>query len=148
MNLIFRQANKTDKKDIKRFYKSQQYSAKFMGLDHCFIIEYKCEIVASVIISQLNQQNQQYFLHALVVNSCYQKQGFASKLLKYATDEISTVHKPALIVCFCDANLIFLYQKCGFKLLSENALNQILHSRFLLYKNKVNDLSIVAISYD
>ena len=148
MNLIFRQAIKADKKEIKRFYKKQQYSAKFMGLDHCFIAEKDTIIIASVIISKLTDNNQQYFLHALAVDRSYQNQGLASKLLKYATNHIATKEQPTAIVCFCNPDLIPLYQKTGFNLLTQEELKQTLYSRYLLYRNKQSDLVIAAISYD
>ena len=148
MNLTFRQALKADKKEIKRFYKQQHYSAKFMGLDQCYIVEDNNHIIASVIISQLTENNQQYFLHALVVNTCYQKQGLATKLLKYSTNHNAITEKPDSIVCFCSVDIISLYQKSGFKVLSQKALNHTLFSRYLLYRKKQHNLTITAILYD
>lgn len=147
MDLTFRPAIKSDKKEVKRFYKKQQYSAKFMGLDHCFIIEKDNTIIASAIISKLTEDNQQCFLHALVVDKNYQKIGLATELLKYATNHLATKEQLTAIVCFCSPDLIPLYQKTGFNLLTQGDLNQTLCSRYLLYRKKQSDLVIAAISY-
>jgi hypothetical protein len=53
-------AEKSDKKIIKRFYKLQRYSASYIGLDHCFYICQGQNIIAAMIISQMNKSNDQY----------------------------------------------------------------------------------------
>ncbi len=122
-------ANKSDKKDILRFYKANNYSARFIGFDRCYVIKNELSIVASVIISmgKLEQKNctkalsnSQYFLHALVVDPAYQKQGLATRLLNYSLAR----HRP--IVCFAHSSLSPLYQKQGFKALRDDLVKSTL----------------------
>ena len=109
--MLIYEAIKSDKKSLHRFYKSQQYSAKFMGLDKSYIIKSPItgDIIASVIISKIRAYNHQYFLHALVVDALYQNKGLATALINY----VSTIHQP--LVCFSIKSLSKLYLQAGMK---------------------------------
>lgn len=128
-------ANKADKKALLRFYKSQHYSASFMGFDSGYIIKNECEeIIASVIVSQLEADNQQALLHGLVVAKQHRKKGLAKKLILHCLTEHNT------IVCFAHEQFKALYQKAGFSRLQaqqvEQHLNQLLVTRFRTYHKK------------
>ena len=142
-------ANKSDKKDILRFYKANNYSARFIGFDKCYVIKKNQLIIASVIVSKvrLDQQESaeinsksQYFLHALVVALAYQKQGLATQLLKHSL----TQHLP--MVCFSDASLAPLYLKQGFKALNnglvKSNLTIELFKRFKQYSKYRSHLTV------
>jgi GNAT superfamily N-acetyltransferase len=142
-------ASKSDKKDILRFYKANNYSARFIGFDKCYLIKKNQVIIASVIVSKarLDQQESaernsksQYFLHALVVAPTYQKQGLATQLVKHSL----TLHSS--LVCFSDASLAPLYLKQGFKALSDslvkNNLTIELFKRFQQYSKHQSGLKV------
>ncbi len=142
-------ANKSDKKDILRFYKANNYSARFIGFDHCYLIKNDHVIVASVIVSLGKAKhsncasalgNLQYFLHALVVDPTYQKQGLAARLLHYSL----THHRP--LVCFADCSLSPLYLKQGFTALSAGLIKKTLtielFNRFQQYTKQNNKLTV------
>jgi len=136
----FRIANKQDKKNILRFYKSQHYSARFIGHDHCYLILLNDKIIGSVIISQITADNHQHFLHALVIEVQYQKQKLASKLLK----EVMLHHKK--IVCFADVSFSPFYFANKFKKVPlikiDNTLTEQLSARFTRYSKKSPSLKI------
>jgi N-acetylglutamate synthase-like GNAT family acetyltransferase len=158
-------ASKADKKAIKSFYHQQHYSAKFKGLDTSYLIEgtNDCapehrferqnkpfkenakEIIACVIISQLEPNNSQLFLHALVVNKNYQKNGLATQLLNYAiTAKVKNSKEDITsIVCFCESSLISLYLKSHFICVSHEVLNPILNARYHTYLKKEPELKIM-----
>lgn len=138
--------SKTDKKTIKAFYKGMHYNAKYMGGDHVFII-YKTatsqssqNIVAAVMLSQVIPKAQQWFLHALVVNSAYQQQGLALRLLTDVADWVHSTSSAYDIVCFADKSLLPLYQKAHYQALHEkslaNELSSHLYTRFIGYQQK------------
>lgn len=142
-------ASKSDKKDILRFYKANNYSARFIGFDKCYLIKKNQVIIASVIVSKarLDQQESaernsksQYFLDALVVAPTYQKQGLATQLVKHSL----TLHSS--LVCFSDASLAPLYLKQGFKALSDslvkNNLTIELFKRFQQYSKHQSGLKV------
>lgn len=163
--LTLRCASKADKKAIKRFYHQQHYSAKFKGLDTCYLIEVandcapehrvECqnkpfkentkEIIACAIISQLEPNNSQLFLHALVVHKNYQQNGLATQLLSYAIDAKMKNSKKEItsIVCFCEPSLTSLYLKSHFICMSHEVLNPILNVRYHTYLKKESELKIM-----
>lgn len=51
-------AKRSDKKSILRFYKENNYSARFIGFDSCYLIKAQDKIIASVIISKGNVQQE------------------------------------------------------------------------------------------
>ena len=137
---IIRSAIKSDKKDIFRFYKSQHYSARFMGLDQSYLILLDNEIIGSVIISQITPDNHQHFLHALVIHHQYRKQGLATKLLNEVLPDYQNV------VCFADVSLSSFYLANKFKqtplLEVSNRLTEQLSVRFTRYSKKKPLLNI------
>ncbi len=137
-------AQKSDKKQIHQFYKSQNYPARFMGLDTCYFIKESKKIIASVLISKINENNQQYFLHALVVDSNYMKQSLASTLLEHAKN----LHQP--LVCFAKHELTNFYIKNNFTKLAieqaEQKLSSELFGRFNIYSKKQSGLTIFTYS--
>ena len=143
-DLSLRQATKQDKAKIKRFYKRQRYSASFMGRDCCFIVEDSQlastdNIVAAVIISCINTNNEQALLHALVVDKTLRSQGIASGLLN------TCLQHHEQVVCFADESLTKLYCQNRFTKLSESEhhhyLTPTIKERFSLYKKKQPSLT-------
>jgi len=133
-------AQKKDKKDILRFYKSQYYGARFLGLDHTYFIKDKSRIIASVILSKILPESSYYFLHALVVDGTYRNKGIAKKLLNYVLSK----HSPA--ICFAEPVLSSLYKhakmlKVSDKLLMNN-IPEHLSLRFNVYLKKQPSLQI------
>lgn len=126
----------TNKKQIKRFYKSQHYAASFIGFDKSYQVLDDEKIIASAIISYQVEENQQALLHALVVDKAYQHMGIATQLISY----ICKLHSN--IVCFCSPELTKLYQQCNFNLCSEANLCEINKFRFSLYKNQKSLISL------
>jgi GNAT superfamily N-acetyltransferase len=135
-NILIQTAVKSDKKSIKKYYKQQQYSASFMGLDTVFVIRYEGEIIASVIISLLKKQYTQYFLHALVVDKKYRKQGLATKLLNYCnTNGLD-------IICFAVDSMSGLYLGAGYTRSCQNKLNETNLLRFHQYQKSKPTLQV------
>ncbi len=79
MNINISSANKADKKSLMRFYKQQRYSASLLGFDHIYIIRDMQEIIGAVILSALKKDNNQLFLHALVIKKEYRQQKLATQ---------------------------------------------------------------------
>ena len=126
-------AEKSDKKDIKRFYKNNHYSASFMGNDQCFMIkDDNAQIIAAVIVSVISDKP---FLHALVVNQNERGTGRATQLLEHC-QSISP-----MIYCFADLSLNRLYIASNFKSIDQEQLPASLHSRFQRYKQQNNTLT-------
>jgi GNAT superfamily N-acetyltransferase len=115
MNISITTAIKTDKKSLMRFYKQQHYSAGLLGFDKIYVIKHEAVIIGAVIISALEKDNMQLFLHGLVVDEKFQHQGLASKLLEYARG----IHSSQSIVCFAGNELSEFYQKNDFVLSDE-----------------------------
>ncbi|KGJ99035.1 GNAT family N-acetyltransferase [Thalassotalea sp. ND16A] len=125
------QADKTNKKAIKRFYKNNHYSASFMGDDACYFITEdsadNTNIIAGVIISY---QQSTPFLHALVVTKEYRGKGLSTLLLNHCQQQIN------LIYCFANNSLCRLYQQQGFASIAANQLPESLKVRLLNYQQK------------
>lgn len=138
MNISITTAIKTDKKSLMRFYKQQHYSAGLLGFDDVYVIKREDIIIGAVILSALEKDNPQLFLHGLVVDKKYLLQGLASQLLQYALD----IHSTKSIICFASVELCVLYQKNGFALSDEKQLLTPLLSRYLQYKKTNNALLV------
>lgn len=132
----FALAEKSEKKDIKRFYRQQHYSARFIGLDSCYLIKLDNKIIASVIHSQLFSTNEQNLLHALVVDKDHRQQKLASQLISYSCSQ------HPLTVCFADISLSTLYLGVGFKIAPLNVLSANLAPRYLRYQQTSPGLTI------
>lgn len=116
-------AAKTDKKNLQRFYKSQQYSACFIGFDTSYLVFHQEHIIAAAIVSYSDSENKQALLHAFVVDKRYQKQGIARELINAITGQhlASTEYS---IVCFSKPELNTFYQDLSFKpLVAEKVFN-------------------------
>ena len=139
-------ANKSDKKDVMAFYKQQQYPAKFMGFDHCFVAKVDALIIGCVIISDIEKAHQKMldnhdsneskalFLHGLFVAPKYRNYGISKALI----DEMALLKKS--IICFADISLTALYLKSGFNKVSEDSLPKLYHERYKSYRNKQTNL--------
>lgn len=116
-------ALKSDKKDILRFYKLQQYSARFIGQDHCYIIKDDNKVIASVLISAGQQGSKFWLLHALVVEKPMHGNKLASLLIQAVIKH--NFHNEGLskIICFADVKLQQLYLKNNF--IKYNEIHQI-----------------------
>ncbi|NQZ23015.1 MAG: GNAT family N-acetyltransferase [Colwellia sp.] len=138
MKISITTAIKSDKKSLMRFYKQQHYSAGLLGFDNIYIIKHEDVIIAAVILSALEKDNPQLFLHGLVVDNKFHHQGLASELLQYAQG----IHSSQSIVCFANNDLCELYQKNGFELSNEKRLLTPLLLRYLQYKKTNNKLLV------
>ncbi|MEH6597573.1 MAG: GNAT family N-acetyltransferase [Colwellia polaris] len=107
-------AIKSDKKDVLRFYKSQQYSARFIGQDHCYIIKVDNKIIASALISAGQENSNSWLLHALVIDKSMRGNKLASFLIRAIIN--NRFHNQALVkvICFADEKLQQLYIKNNF----------------------------------
>lgn len=137
-------AEKSDKKDILRFYKSQHYSAKFIGQDNSYFIKENNNIFACLILSNGKNNNEMALLHALVVDKAYHRQGYASLLLKNAVTSYREKYNYMPVVCFADSVLTPFYLMNGFSLFDFEKLSGELplefKQRFLSYKKKQHTL--------
>ena len=142
-------ADKTLKKDIKRFYKHNHSSFSFKGLDDTFLIYEDNQIIASAIVSQLTVTNLQFLLHGVLTHQSYRKQGLANKLLKFIEAHYrshSKQNSPFTLHCFVLPELVGLYQKHGYQVTFEGVLNEVLHPRFIAYKRMKPTLVAMAMS--
>lgn len=104
-------AAKTDKKDILRFYKNQQYAASFIGHDQCYIVKMDHLIIASVIISAGQEPGNFWLLHGLVTDKAERGKNIASLIL-HAIISNKNERKQAKyknIICFADEALQAFY---------------------------------------
>ncbi|WP_206486405.1 GNAT family N-acetyltransferase [Thalassotalea sp. G2M2-11] len=133
-------ADKTDKKSVLRFYKQQHYSARYLGFDHVYIIEYDNNIIAAVMVSNIKPNANVSLLHALVVDKAYQRQGLATKLLQHVFKHHGT------IICFAQPFLAPLYQSVAMATLTlaqiEQQLSPELYLRYLAYKKSQPKLQV------
>ncbi|QBY05675.1 N-acetyltransferase [Thalassotalea sp. HSM 43] len=131
-------AAKSDKKHIKRFYKTQCYSAGFLGDDVCYLLKDDTEqIIASVLVSFASSTP---FLHGLVVASHYQHRGIANRLLQHCR-----AHHQHLI-CFAVTRLKALYLQNGFRQLNTADIDAKLLARYKAYQAKQVTLAIYGAS--
>jgi hypothetical protein len=109
-------AVKTDKKDILRFYKNQQYAASFIGHDQCYIVKIDQCIIASVIISAGQNPGNFWLLHGLVTDKAQRGKNIASFIL-HAIVSDKNERKQARyknIICFADKALKAFYSSNHF----------------------------------
>lgn len=130
MNYYITKAEKSDKKDIQRFYKSERYSACFIGYDQSFIIKERGEIIASVIVSARFENFESFFLHGLVVTKQYRNKGIAHAMLNYISEFFTPLY------CFCEQALCRVYLSANFKQINEHALPNDLQQSYCRYKIK------------
>ncbi|NMP17910.1 GNAT family N-acetyltransferase [Thalassotalea sp. Y01] len=131
-------AIKSEKKHIKRFYKTQRYSAGFLGDDVCYLLKDESEqIIASVLVSFAGSTP---FLHGLVVASHYQHRGIANRLLQHCRAH----HQP--LTCFAVTSLKALYQQNGFHQLNTADVDVKLLARYKAYQAKQATLAIYGAS--
>ena len=138
MKFSITKAIKTDKKSLMRFYKQQHYSAGLLGFDNVYIIKHEDVIIAAVILSALEKDNLQLFLHGLVVDEKFRHQGLASQLLGYARG----IHLSQSIVCFASNELSEFYQSNNFEPSNEKQLLAPILFRYLRYKKTNNRLLV------
>ena len=132
--ITYRLANKADKKEIKRFYKTQQYSAGLKGYDITYLAMQNNSIIGTVICSGLCMSANQYLLHGLVVNHYYHHQGLASNLINHCWHHLYSLSSKALsVVCFAEQNLAHLYLKNNFNVADANKLTPLIKARYEAY---------------
>ena len=110
MEITIDTATKSDKKSLLRFYKQQHYSAGLLGFDHVYLIKNPQEIIGAVIISALEKNNRQLFLHGLVIKQEFRQQNLATQLLRQTLNR----HINQQVICFSNEDLSDFYQKNGF----------------------------------
>lgn len=136
--------DKSRKKDVLRFYKSQGVSVKYKGFDHVYgVIDKNNDIVACTFASKLSESNTLWLLHGLVVSPQYRNKGLASALVSHTVN----LHHP--IVCFADSSLTNFYEKNQFALLSadesEQRLTEPLNIRYKSYLKNQPNLKVFAL---
>ncbi len=133
-------AEKSEKKEILRFYKNQYYSARFLGFDRCYCIKVNDEIIASVMISNIIENSEISFLHALVVGQAWQHQGLASQLIVHVTK----IHPS--VICFADEKLANLYTKNQMVVIEKPQFTELLPEHLMIrlktYQNKQPQLKV------
>ena len=109
-------STKLDKKDIMRFYKTQRYSASYIGQDQCYLVKCDNFIIASAIVSAGQGNGDFWLLHGLVVDIQQRGKSIASLILQTIIAEVkeSKQVKFAQIICFADHALRPLYQSNQF----------------------------------
>ena len=138
MEVSITTASKSDKKSLMRFYKQQSYSAGLLGLDQVYLVKNPQGIIGAVIISALEKDNPQLFLHGLVIKQEYRQQKIATQLIQHAL----SLHVHQKIICFADKELCHFYQNNGFNITTENELLDPLLFRYLRYKKTNNGLLV------
>jgi len=135
-------AKKTDKKDIMRFYKSQRYTASYIGHDQCYIVRHDNFIIASAIVSSGKAVGDIWLLHGLVINETLRGNNIASlilqKIVSRKNEQAHVMYEE--IICFADISLQFFYQKNNFiSFDTNNDLAKLpfeLQQRFMSYRAK------------
>lgn len=131
------QATKEEKKAIKRFYKSSQYSASYVGHDSVYLIKADCtKIIGSVIISQVEDS---HWLHGLVIAPEHRDRQLANRLLQ----QVCPQHLP--LFCFVSAPLKRLYLHNGFSQTDSSGLPDALALRYQAYLK--NDKTLLCFRY-
>jgi len=156
MNSYFRFAQISDKKQLKRLYKQEHYSAGFKGFDTAYGVFNNEQLISALIVSQLTPDNTQALLHGLVTEKSRQNQGHASKLLSYCLASYQKVGLTSIagtttnntkaiesIVCFIDPKLRAFYLQHQFTEQPITALNDTLKPRFNAYQKYQADLLIM-----
>lgn len=137
-------ATKDNKKEILRFYKSEHYSARFIGHDQSYFIKEHDTIIANVIFSGGIEAKNSVLLHGLIVAQTYRSQGIASLLLKESIIQTLANSHIDTIICFAEISLKRFYlarQFTEFDITHSDkfALHSFL-TRFLSYKKKQHNL--------
>jgi N-acetylglutamate synthase-like GNAT family acetyltransferase len=138
MNTEITIASKSDKKSLMRFYKQQSYSASLLGYDNTYVIKYSSEIIGAMILSGLEENNSQLFLHALVIKQEFRQKKLASQLVQHALFQ----HANQSIICFADESLSNFYQINNFSQATDDQLMTPLLTRYLGYKKTNNTLLV------
>ncbi|MBA6265666.1 GNAT family N-acetyltransferase [Colwellia sp. Bg11-12] len=138
MQITIVTATKSDKKSLMRFYKQQHYSAGLLGFDHTYLIKSSSEIIGSVIVSAIIENNQQLFLHALVIKQAHRQKKLATKLIQH----VLLQHYHQNIFCFANETLRYFYHLNGFSQIAQSQLDQLLLKRYLGIK-KTNSTLLV-----
>jgi GNAT superfamily N-acetyltransferase len=118
-------ATKADNKAIKRFYKTQRYSASYIGQDHCYLVKNQSIIIASAIISAGQENGDYWLLHGLVTDQEYRGLKIASSIIRKIIDQGNHTQDKGYtnIICFADSELRPFYLANRF--ISYNAINEL-----------------------
>jgi N-acetylglutamate synthase-like GNAT family acetyltransferase len=138
MNTVIITASKSDKKSLMRFYKQQGYSASLLGYDDTYMIKYSGEIIGAVIISGLEENNPQLFLHALVIKQEFRQKKLASQLIQH----VLLQHANQSIICFADESLSYFYQINNFSQVTKHQLLEPLLKRYLSYCRSLPSMAL------
>jgi hypothetical protein len=137
---------KADKKDIFRFYKSQQYRANLIGQDQCYIVKIDQLIIASPIVSAGQEEGKLWLLHGLVVDKAQRGKNIASLIIQaIISDENKKKNvKYNNIICFADKVLKAFYLSNHFMSYNtDDDLAQLpieFKQRLIRYRKKQKDL--------
>ncbi len=121
-------AEKSDKKDIKRFYKNQNYSASYIGQDKCYIVKIDNTIIAVAIISLGQEHGNYWLLHGLVTEKQHRGNKVASAIIDTIISEKNQNIEAQYnkIVSFADTELHAFYRANGFISFNSNkAINDL-----------------------
>jgi N-acetylglutamate synthase-like GNAT family acetyltransferase len=109
-------ATKSDKKDIMRFYKTQHYSASYIGQDQCYLVKRDHCIIACAIVSAGQESGDVWLLHGLVTDKDQRGKNIASLIVKTIINDENELKKVRYgkIICFADSALQAFYKKNHF----------------------------------
>lgn len=135
-NLKIQKSNKANKKDIQRFYKLNNYSARYIGYDHTYTVTLEDKIIGAVIISYQSDNNHYALLHALLIAPSHRNKGYAKQLI------LKVLNDHHHIICFAERGLERLYVNHGFSEEASNNLPDYLIRRYESYVNKNKELIV------
>lgn len=139
-------ALKTDKKDIFRFYKNQQYAASFIGQDQCYMVKVDQLIIASAIVSGGQEVDKFWLLHGLVTDKDQRSKNIASLILHTIISDENEQKKARYenLICFADKELQEFYLSNHF--ISYNTCDEVdrlpveFKQRLIRYQEKQKNL--------
>jgi len=135
-NIVINKSTNEDKKELKRFYKTNHYPVSFIGHDHVYKVIYDSKIIGSGIISYIDKSNDLGLLHALLISEENRGKGHAKRLIQH----ISNDHKH--IVCFADKKLKSLYNSVDFYEQQSTNLPDLLKNKYNSYLKKNKSLIV------
>ncbi|TWX63988.1 GNAT family N-acetyltransferase [Colwellia sp. C1TZA3] len=139
-------ALKTDKKDIFRFYKNQQYAASFIGQDQCYMVKVDQLIIASAIVSGGQEADKFWLLHGLVTDKDQRSKNIASLILHTIISDKNEQKQAKYenLICFADKELQTFYLSNHF--ISYNTCDEVdqlpveFKQRMIRYQEKQKNL--------
>jgi len=128
--------SKANKKDTLRFYKLNNYSARYIGYDHTYTVTLEGKIIGAAIISYQSENNHYALLHALLITPSHRNKSYAKQLI------LKIMNDHHHIICFAEKSLERLYLNNGFSKSVSNKLPDYLIKRYESYVKKSKELVV------